>query len=76
MSPQTDLQAQLTALKNARNNGAQMIKYISNGNERMVTFRSVDDLNKAIIAVETDLANINGTSIVRRFYFPVGSKGY
>lgn len=76
MSAQTDLEAQLTALKNARASGAQVVRYVSNGNERSITYRSVDDINKAIASVEADLANVNGTSIVRRFYFPVGDKGF
>lgn len=69
MSAQTDLEAQLTALKNARASGAQVVRYVSNGNERSVTYRSVDDLNKAIAAVESDLAGVSGTSVVRTFKF-------
>lgn len=69
MATQAELEAQLEALKKARANGAQTIRYTTNGNERAITYRIVDDINKAIAAVESDLANASGTNIVRAFRF-------
>lgn len=76
MATQAELEARLDALKRARDQGASTIEYVSGGNQRRLTYRSVDELNKAIAAVEQELANANGTAIVRRFYFPVSDKGY
>ena len=66
---QAELEAQLDALKKARASGAQTIRYVSNGNERTVTYRTIDDLNKAIAAVESELSDAGGDGIVRTFKF-------
>lgn len=72
MATVEELQAQLAKLKAARASGAKSISY----DNRMVTYRDVAELNAAIASVEQELAALQGTNTVRRFYFPVGDKGY
>lgn len=66
MATLAELQARLEKLEKARASGAKTVAY---DNNKMVTFRDVDDLNKAIAAVKSDIAAAGGTKVRRAYTF-------
>jgi hypothetical protein len=59
------LQGRLDALKLAIANGRQSVSYAG----RTTVYRSVADLQAAIKDVESDMAALNGTSVLRTYRF-------
>ncbi|MBR0687334.1 hypothetical protein JQ594_15490 [Bradyrhizobium manausense] len=51
------LQAQIDALTTARNTGVLTVRH----GEQQVTYRSIDELNKAITSAKADLEALQGT---------------
>jgi hypothetical protein len=70
MATTEELQAQLDALKKARANGHKRVTY----GDRTVEYRDMRELNDAISAIERELADSLGGSVVRRYSF-VHDKG-
>jgi hypothetical protein len=59
------LQGRLDALKLAIANGKQSVSYAG----RTTTYRSIADLQAAIKDVETDMAALNGGTLLRTYRF-------
>ncbi|MEX0752104.1 MAG: hypothetical protein WD073_04170 [Xanthobacteraceae bacterium] len=64
MASISELQSRIAKLKAARASGAARISY----GERMVEYRSVEEITAAIAADERELASLQGQSAVRGFY--------
>ena len=61
MPSTADLQARLEALKAARDSGVLRVRY----GETDTTYRSLDEIDRIIAAIETDLARASGAQRVR-----------
>lgn len=69
MAALNDLLIRLEALKKARSNGLRSVEYSG----QRVEYKSDSEIAAAITAVEKDIADAQGTLIVRGFY-PVSRK--
>ncbi len=71
MATLTDLQAELEALKYAKRSGIQSVSHKG----RTVTYRSMDELDRAISATEAEIAKLSGVPIVRTVRVYASGKG-
>lgn len=73
MTTLTDLQAQRAELVSARASGELRVVFHSGGTRREVEYRSVADIEKAIAAIDRDLASLGGRRV--HTFLPTFSKG-
>lgn len=69
-----ELLAQRAALVAARSSGQLEYEFTSGGTRRRVTFRSIDELERAIAAIDRDIAALNGKRITT--FLPTFSNGF
>lgn len=69
-----DLQAQRAALVAALGEGATRVVFHSGGTRREVEYRSVAELQRAISAIDREIAANSGTRI--NTFLPTFSKGF
>jgi hypothetical protein len=60
MTAATEMKVQLVALLNARNSGVRETRYIANGVERFVSYRTDSELRQAIADLESRIAQAEG----------------
>jgi hypothetical protein len=64
MTTQSDLEAKRDALKSARASGVSRVTY----DGRSIEYRSIAELERALDAVEADIAKLAGTTRTRGVY--------
>ena len=69
-----ELLAQRAALVAARSSGQLETEFTSGGTRRRVTFRSIIELQRAIAAIDRDIAALNGKRITT--FLPTFSNGF
>lgn len=72
MSALTDLQAQLAALKTARNSGVLIVRH---GDEQ-VTYRSLNEIQKTIDSIQKEIDSLSGAKPSGPKYVTQHCKGY
>ena len=66
MIPDVDeLRAKLTALRSARYGGVRKVRFHNAGEERETEFKSDAEMAAAVLALERDIALLEGTSSTR-----------
>lgn len=73
MTSLADLEAQRAELVAARNSGELRIVFHSGGTRREVEYRSVAEIEKAIAAIDREIAGLQGRRI--NTFLPSFSKG-